>query len=61
VSRTVSPDLGRRKAVVDSSSLLAIYAAQRRWDLEDVSKSVNKLRHAMIEAGNAMHSREYEP
>jgi hypothetical protein len=43
------------------SSLVAMYSAQRRWDLEEVSKSVNKLRHAVVEAGEAMQSREQEP
>lgn len=58
LSRAFSPDVDRSKAIVDSMSLLAIYAAQRRWDLEEVSKSVNKLRPAVVEAGKGVPSRE---
>jgi hypothetical protein len=36
------------------SSLMAFIVAQRRWDLEDVSKSVNKLRRVLLEPDAAM-------
>jgi hypothetical protein len=45
-------------AAVDVVVLLASNAAQRRWDLEEVSKSVNKLRRAVVEARLAIQIRE---
>jgi hypothetical protein len=36
-------------AVVKVVVPLAVNSAQRRWDLEEVSKSVNKLHRLMIE------------
>ena len=44
-----------------SLSLLAFNSAQRRWDLEEVSKSVNKLHRPMVEPGLRRVQQGVEP